>query len=226
MMQVSNIIKQIPFYTTLFLFSVLPFAYAAESLISPDFSLTPITRKIHVIYGPMSQPNKQNRGFRNNPVIIQTSKGVVVLDPGGSAYVGEMVAKKVKNVMNSPIVAVFNSHAHGDHWLGNEGIKRVYPQAVIYGHPKMIKRVAGNDGVFWLDLINKVTSNTSLGKIVVKPDKAVNHANIIKTGDTRFRIYHIGPAHTDNDIMIEIIEEKAIFMGDVVRNGLFGIMQA
>ena len=44
-------------------------------------------------------------------------------------------------------------------------------------------------------------------------------------GDTTFRIYHTGQAHTNNDIMVEIEGENTLFTGDVVRNGLLGIME-
>lgn len=191
-----------------------------------DYPLVPVTDKIYVIYGPFDLPNKNNHGFRNNPVIVLTSAGVVVFDPGGSAWAGEMVARKIKSVNQEPIVAVFNSHAHGDHWLGNEGIKRIYPDAVIYGHPVMKDRVGGADGDYWLSQIEKLTDGTAEGKRVVPPDRAVNHNDVIEIGDTRFRIYHTGPAHTDSDIMIEIVDQDALFTGDVVRNSLLGIMES
>jgi len=190
-----------------------------------DYTATRITDKIQVIYGPFDLPDKQNRGFRNNVVIVSTSKGMVILDPGGSAYAGERVAKTVKAMTAAPVVAVFNSHAHGDHWLGNEGIRRYFPQAVIYGHPTMKSKVEGSVGGFWLDSINQLTEGTADGKQVVAPDKTVNDGDEITIGDTVFRIYHTGAAHTDNDIMIEIVGEDTLFTGDVVRNGLLGIME-
>ena len=189
-----------------------------------NYTVTRITHNIQIIYGPFNLPDSKNRGFRNNVVIVSTSEGIVIIDPGGSAYAGEMVARKVKTLTQAPIVAVFNSHAHGDHWLGNEGIRRHYPNAVIYGHPIMKAKVEGADGVFWLETINRITEGTADGKRVVAPNQVVNEGDVIKIGDTTFRIYHTGAAHTDNDIMIEVLDENAIFMGDVVRNGMLGIM--
>ncbi len=192
---------------------------------SLDFPVTQITKNIHVIYGPFSLPDKKNRGFRNNPVIIFTSKGVVVCDPGGSASAGQMVVTKVKAMTDQPIVAVFDSHAHGDHWLGNEAIKDAYPDVVIYGHAKMKSKVNSGDGELWLDLINRLTKHTAYGTRVVGPDKTVAHGEIISIGDTTFRIHHTGTAHTKGDIMVEIVEEDALFMGDIVRNEFLGVME-
>ena len=191
-----------------------------------DYPLTRITDKIHVIYGPFELPNKGNRGFRNNVVIVLTSAGVVLLDPGGSAWAGEMVVDRIKSLTPDPVVAVFNSHAHGDHWLGNEGIRNAYPDSVIYGHPLMKDRVTGADGTFWLTQINSLTEGTAGGGRVVAPDRSVSDGDVVEIGDTRFRIHHTGPAHTDSDIMVEIVDQGTLFTGDVVRNGLLGIMES
>lgn len=190
-----------------------------------DYPLKQVTDKIQVIFGPMDLPDSQNRGFRNNVIIVSTSKGIVLMDPGGSAWAGEMIAKKIKSMSDTPVVAVFNSHVHGDHWLGNEGVKRHFPDAVIYGHPIMKARLEKNDGLFWLETINRVTDDTADGKQVIAPDRTVNDGDVISVGDTDFRIIHTGKAHTDTDIMIEIVGEAAIFTGDVVRDRFLGLME-
>ncbi|MEJ2455272.1 MAG: MBL fold metallo-hydrolase [Candidatus Thiodiazotropha sp.] len=191
-----------------------------------DYELTPVNDKIMVIYGPLELPDRHNRGFRNNAVIVKTSEGPVVFDPGGSAYAGEMIARTIKRAFDAPVIAVFNSHVHGDHWLGNEGIRRLFPTASIYAHPRMKRRLESGDGERWLTTINRVTEHTADGKLVVGPDHVVSDGDIITVGDTRFRILHYGASHTDNDIMIEVVGEDILFTGDVVRNGLLGIMEA
>lgn len=217
----------VPIVLTAWLSMSPPGGVAGETVVTGmDYPLTRITDKIHVIYGPLDVPNKNNHGFRNNPVIVLTSAGVVVCDPGGSAWAGEMIVRKIKSVSQEPVVAVFNSHAHGDHWLGNEGTKRAYPDAVIYGHPVMKDRVAGADGDYWLTQIEQLTEGTAGGKQVIPPDRTVNDGDVIEIGDTQFRVHHTGPAHTDNDIMIEIVDQNALFTGDVVRNALMGIMES
>lgn len=190
-----------------------------------DYPIKQITDKIQVIFGPMDLPDSNNRGFRNNVIIVHSSKGIVLMDPGGSAWSGDMVARKIKSMSGEPVVAVFNSHAHGDHWLGNEGIKRHFPDVVIYGHPKMKARLERNDGVTWLETINRLTDNLAEGKQVIAPDRIVNHGDMITVGDTEFRVIHTGSAHTDNDIMIEIVGEDALFTGDVVRDRFIGVME-
>lgn len=190
-----------------------------------DWPLERITDRIYAIYGPYDLPNPENRGFRNTTVIVLTSAGVVLFDPGGSAWAGERIVERVKTLTSQSIVAVFNSHAHGDHWLGNEGVRKSYPSSVIYGHPNMKARVEESDGTRWLELINRATEGRANGKTVIAPDKTVDDGDVIQIGDTAFRIHHTGPAHTDNDILIEIMGEDALFAGDVVRNRFLGMME-
>lgn len=197
---------------------------AADRAIVKDYPLTRITDKVYVIYGPLEEPDEKNQGFRNNPGIVLTSQGVVVIDPGGSQYTGEMVLKKIRTLTPAPVIAVFDTHHHGDHWLGNDAIKHAYPKVAIYAHSTMKTKLEGGEGERWLSIMNRVTRGASIGTRVAIPDKTVTHGDIVQFGDTRFRIYQTGTAHTDNDIVIEVVEEKVLFLGDVVRGNL-GLME-
>ncbi len=190
---------------------------AGELDIKKDYPVTRLSNNVYVIYGPNEEVSKQNQAFRNNPAIVTTSKGVVVIDPGSSVYTGEMVVKKVKTITKEPVVAVFNSHGHGDHWLGNDGIRRHFPNAVIYGHESMIEGIESGDGEMWIKAINKRSEGAIEGTKVVVPNEAVKDGDRIKIGNITFRVYGVGKAHSDGDIMLEIIEEKVFLSGDVLR---------
>lgn len=181
--------------------------------IQADFPLTKLTDRVYVIHGPNEQPNKANQGFMNNPGFVLTRKGVVVIDPGSSIQVGDMLLKQIATVTRDPVIAVFNTHIHGDHWLGNDAVRRAYPKAVIYAHPKMIEKSA-LEGANWLKNLLQLTDGGTRGTRVVLPDLAIDNEETLALGGMHFRIHHSGPAHTDGDIMIEAVEEKVLFMGD------------
>lgn len=194
----------------------------AGKAITKDYPLTQLTEKVYVIYGPNEEVRKENKGFRNNPVIVITREGVVVVDPGSSLYTGELVVRKVKQLTDKPIVAVFNTHAHGDHWLGNHGIRKHFPQATIYAHPKTKQSIETGGGETWIKAINKRTEGAIEGTKVIGPDKTVNGGDELKFGGVTFRVYHNGKAHTDNDIMLELVEERVFLFGDNLRIGNIG----
>ena len=181
--------------------------------IQADFPLVPLTKRVYVIHGPNEMPTKANQGFMNNPGFVLTSKGVVVIDPGSSVQVGDMLLKKIATVTKDPVIAVFNTHIHGDHWLGNDAIHRAYPRAVIYAHTKMIEKSV-SEGENWLKNLLQLTADGTRGTKAVIPNLGIDNEEILALGGLHFRIHHTGHAHTDGDIMIEVVEEKVMFMGD------------
>lgn len=194
----------------------------ASRAIKADYPVTKLTDRVYVIYGPLGEPSQENQGFRDNVIIAVTNEGVVVMDPGTSVYVGEMVLKKIAGVTDQPVVAVFNSHVHGDHWLGNQAFQAANPKLNIYAHANMINKAKQGEGDTWIQRLNDATGNAVTGTRPVIPNHAVKDSDEIKVGELTFRIYDTGPAHTDGDIMIEIVEEQVLFTGDIVREGTIG----
>jgi glyoxylase-like metal-dependent hydrolase (beta-lactamase superfamily II) len=181
-----------------------------------DYPFTQVAENTWVIHGPLEMPNVANQGFMNNPGIVITDAGIVVVDPGSSMQSGEMVLRMIKQVSEKPVVAVFNTHVHGDHWLGNQAIRAAYPDAPIYGHTEMLAMIEDGAGDTWVDLMDRLTEGATRGTEVVAPGHAVKHGDTIRIGNKTFRIHHYGQAHTLTDIMIEVEEDDVMFLGDNV----------
>lgn len=192
---------------------LLQAAYANGPAV-PDYPADKVAEDIYVIHGPLAFPDAKNQGFMNNPGIVITNQGVVIVDPGGTLQSGEMVLRVAKTISKQPVVAVFNTHVHGDHWLGNQAIKAAYPDAPIYGHPKMIAAIEDGAGAEWVDMMNTLTEGKSAGTEAVAPNTAVKDGDSIAIGNKTFRIHHTGHAHTLTDIMIEVPQASTVFLGD------------
>ncbi len=207
------------------LFALLPMLALAESTPAvPDYPSQKISRNGYMIEGPLGQPSPENQGFMNNPAFILTPEGVVVIDPGSSVQVGEMLLRQIRGVTEKPIIAVFNTHVHGDHWLANQAIKTAYPEAIIYGHRKMLDRVAKGEGEEWLKIMHNMTQGATEGTRVVAPGHPLEHNDLITLGGIQFRILHVARAHSDTDLMIEVASEDLLFLGDNLLNGRLGQM--
>lgn len=185
--------------------------------IRADYPVIKLSERVYVIYGPLEEPNTANQGFRNNVVMVVTSAGVVVMDVGTSVYAGNMVLEKIRSVTNKPVVAVFNSHVHGDHWLGNQAFKEANPNVDIYAHARMIELIKQGEGARRVAAMNAATDNAVVGTRPVAPTVAVTDGQVITVGDMKFHVHITGPGHSDSDIMIEIPQEKTLFTGDNVR---------
>lgn len=180
------------------------------------YPLKKIANNTYVIHGPLEYPNKKNKGFMNNPGFVVTKTGVVVIDPGSSVQVGRMVLKQIQTITKKPVTHVLNTHIHGDHWLGNHAFADAFPKAIIMAHPDMIKRAKAGAAKQWVSLMSKFTEGASDGTRAVIPGKMIDDKQIIKTGGIQFRIHAPKKAHSFTDIMIEVIEESVVFLGDNV----------
>lgn len=201
--------------STAFLFSSL---LVSTSLMAgqelPDYPAQKLTQHVYVVHGPTEVPNPENKGFMNNPVIVDTAAGIVVIDPGSSLYSGRMVLRQVRGISSKPVTHVFNSHIHGDHWLGNQAILDAYPKAKIYAHPKMIEQAKAGGGESWVKLMEQLTKGASAGTRPVYPTHALKDGQLIKTGGIRFRVYLGKHEHTKTDAMIEVVEDSVMVTGD------------
>lgn len=203
-------------------------AITAESVeqkgppLKDDYSAEKITAAVYVIHGPVADPNVENQGFMNNPAFVLTDAGVVVIDPGSSVQTGEMVVNKIREITDQPVVATFSSHIHGDHWLGNQAIRETWPEAKLYGHPNLIADVDAGEGLAWVDLMLRLTEGATRGTTVVAADIPIDNGDSISIGGKTFVIHHTGQAHTTSDIMVQVVEEDVLFLGDNAMNARLG----
>lgn len=179
-----------------------------------------VSKRIYVLHGLQQMPNARNRGLISNTGIVLTERGVVLVDSGGSYEIGRLIAERVKKLTNKPIIAVFNSHIHGDHWLGNAAIREAFPKVRIYAHRRAIERLNAGEAEYWRDVIQRMTKK-KMGSNIKSflPDAALEGGEKMTFGREHLRIHHPGHAHTDGDIMVEALEQRLLFTGDVVEYG-------
>lgn len=192
---------------------------AAEVRDHPAEQVAPRT---WVIHGPLGDPSVENQGFMNNPAFVVTDAGVVVVDPGSSVQAGRMVLRQIRKVTGLPVTHVLNTHVHGDHWLGNHALHDVFPDAQIMAHPLMIEAAHGGQAKRWLDLIDQLTQGFTRGTRAVIPTVPVVEDQQFSVGGVTFRILAPPKAHSGTDIMIHVVEEGVLFLGDNVMNGRLG----
>ena len=193
---------------------ILSLAVQAWDLPVGSFEFEDVADQVYVMHGPRSQPNPNNHGFMNNPGLIVGKSGLILIDPGSSLQVGHKILQEVAKVSEKPVIAVFNSHIHGDHWLGNQSVRQMYPDADIYAHARTISQAQGNEGATWLNLMSRLTAGQTEGTEIVTANKATEHGDLIVIDGEEFRIHSLLPSHTDTDIMIEHVGSGTIFTGD------------
>ncbi len=181
-----------------------------------DIPAQQLSAHVWMIFSPDGFPTPENRGMMSNVIFVVTTAGVVVIDSGASLQIGQMAIRMIRKVTDKPVVAVFNSHYHGDHWLGNHAFVKAYgKQLPIYALSSTMDKLKGAEGNLWRSLMERWTNQSTLGTEVVLPNTIVKPGQVIRIGDVSFRMHHYGTAHTPSDLCVEVVEDKLTAVGDI-----------
>ena len=184
-----------------------------------DHPLRQISKHVWIIFSPDGFPTPENQGMMCNITFVDTAKGLVVVDSGASVQIGEMAIRQIKKAFNKPVVAIINTHYHGDHWLGNHAYVDAYGDSLPrYAHPGTITAVQGVQGNLWRTLMEQWTNQATMGTKVMPPNQPLDHGAELKFGDVTLRIHHFGTVHTPSDLCVEVLEDKVMLIGDVAMD--------
>jgi glyoxylase-like metal-dependent hydrolase (beta-lactamase superfamily II) len=185
----------------------------------PDRPIMKLSDHVYMIKSPDGFPTPENQGLMSNVIFIRSQRGVVVVDSGASVQIGEMSIRQLKAVTQQPVVAIVNTHYHGDHWLGNQAFTEAYGAGLpIYAHAGARQAIEGAVGIFWRDAMQRWTKDATAGSLIVAPKTDINHGFELSLGDVTLRIHHYGQAHTPNDLCVEVIEDGVMCVGDVMMD--------
>ncbi len=183
-----------------------------------DHPLRQLSKHVWMIFSPDGFPTPENQGMMCNITFVDTPKGIVVVDSGASVQIGEMAIRQLTKTLKKPVVAIVNTHYHGDHWLGNDAFATAYKGVPIYAHPGTIKEVRGIQGNLWRTLLEQWTNQATAGTRVVPPTEPLEHGSELRFGDVTLRMHHYGKVHTPYDLSVEVVEDKLTCVGDVAMD--------
>ena len=149
----------------------------------------------------------------NNTGFLAGAGGVVAVDTCSTERRTRAFLDAIRSVSDRPVRALVNTHHHGDHTHGNYllrpaaviGHERCREQVLAFGHPSW-------EGVF---------SPVDFGDLEIEPPFLTFTDRLdLHVDDRRAELHYIGtPAHTTNDVVVWIPEQKVLFAGDLVFNG-------
>jgi len=184
-----------------------------------DRPLRQLSKHVWIIFSPDGFPTPENQGMMSNVTFVNTSTGIVVVDTGASVQIGEMAIRQLEQQFKKPVIAIINTHYHGDHWLGNHAyVDRFGDKLPIYAHPGTIEAIKGIQGNLWLTLIEKATNQASLGTRIVPPNTPLENGSELRFGDVTLRIHHYGTVHTPADLCVEVVGDGVTLVGDIAMD--------
>ena len=187
-------------------------AQAGAAIGVSNCSFQPVSNHVFVLFGSLARdcPGLGGRLPINVGAII-TNRGVVLVDPGPSPAVTARVLDRLRTVTPAPVIAVIDSHVHGPYWLGNGAVRAGFPDAPILAHPRMIERLQEGESDFWATTLDQPDPQQ-----VVLPDTPVRDGDVLAIGDVILKLHHLGHAHTDHDLLVEVQPDAVLFLGGLV----------
>ncbi len=206
-----------------FMFLIFSHAAAAEAIEhalpkSPnELQATLVAPDVYVIHGLQGGPNPRNLGWITNVGVVVSDEGLLMIDTGISKRHAERLITEIEKISDLPVIAVFNTHVHGDHWLGNQQIAERYPEAVFYAHENLVNKRSSGVGESWLSLLSEMTDGALDETVVHYPDSIVSPDQPLVFGDANVNFLSNSQAHTDSDIVLQIQQaagHSVVFLGD------------
>jgi glyoxylase-like metal-dependent hydrolase (beta-lactamase superfamily II) len=185
-----------------------------------DIVLTPKRVSEHVWFfqGASGAASTANKGFMSNAGFVVTGDGVVVFDALGTPALGRAMIAAIDAVTKAPIRRVIVSHYHADHIYGLQEFHRV--GAEIWTHRKAELYLASDLAVSRLaqrraELSPWINEQTRL----VPPDVWLDGDTDFRLGGLTFRLIFSGGAHSPEDLLMYVVEDRVLFAGDLIFAG-------
>ena len=185
-----------------------------------DIVLTPTRVSEHGWYfqGAAGMASAANRGFMSNAGFVVTADGVVVYDALGTPALGRAMIAAIRRVTAKPIRRIVISHYHADHYYGLQAFNG--SGADVWAHRAAKDYLSSGQAADRLaqrrmDLFPWVDETTA----IVVPDLWLEGDTDFKLGGLTFRVLHAEGAHTPEDVMLYVVEDRLLFAGDLLFTG-------
>ncbi|PKO42882.1 MAG: MBL fold metallo-hydrolase [Betaproteobacteria bacterium HGW-Betaproteobacteria-22] len=168
---------------------------------------------IYVHHGAHLDIDEGYQGDICNLSFVVGSKGVAVIDTGGSLKVGQQLREAIRKVTPLPVLYVINTHVHPDHIYGNAAFLADAPQFI--GHDKLANAMETRREQYQ-KLNARLLHEDAIGSELVKPTMVVKDKLTLDLGDRNLELTAHPVAHTNTDV--SIMENKAgtLFAGDLL----------
>ncbi len=172
----------------------------------------------YYVMGQSGVVSTGNEGFNSNAGFVVTNAGVVVFDALGTPALGRQLRRLIVQTTSQPIRRVIVSHYHSDHFYGLQAFEG--PGVEILAHDLVRDYLATHAGAARLEerrhsLAPWVNDETR----IVAPTRYIGDDTRFAMGGLHFRIVHVGPAHTPEDLMMMVEEDRVLYAGDLVFAG-------
>ncbi|MBT0961530.1 quinoprotein relay system zinc metallohydrolase 1 [Denitromonas iodatirespirans] len=195
------------------LLALLALIAAAGSAMAAGFDYHLAPRQIApgtwVLEGKQEDFTFANGGRIVNTAFVVTEAGVVVIDSGPSRQYGEQTVAAIARLTGQPIVKVWITHHHPDHFLGNQA----FPPATLSALAQTTTSIE-TEGKAFNENMYRLVGDAMRDTEVVLPTQSVAPGTV-DIGGHRFELLALD-GHTAGDLAVFDHRTGVLFAGDLV----------
>lgn len=192
---------------------ILLFVFSLFVMNAQAFTLENVGEGIYVHHGQHLDIDTGYQGDICNLGVIVGSKGIAVIDTGGSLKVGQQLREAIKKISDKPILYVINTHVHPDHIYGNSAFLQDTPTFV--GHQKLANAMQIRQDAY-KKLNEKYLGADAVGTEMIFPTMQIAGPTDINLGGRVLTINPYETAHTNTDITVLDQQTQTLFTGDLL----------
>lgn len=207
---------------TMLAFTLSLFVTASQADDAIRIEAVKVSPHVYYFQGQAGMASAANKGFMSNAGFVVTKDGVVAFDALATPVLGQAMIDAIGRVTKQPIRRVILSHYHADHFYGLQAFKAA--GAEVWAHEN--GRLALNSDALTERLAQRrvalapwVNEQTRL----VPADRWLNFDKqkdiTFDMGGMHFRVFNAAGTHSAEDLMLEVVEDKVLFAGDLYATG-------
>lgn len=191
---------------------------------APDNKPLPVYQladNTYFLYGNIATLDTDNRGWNGNAGFIVTEVGVVVIDSLGTPKLGKRFIATIRSLTDQPIRYLIITHNHPDHAYGAapfmdiEGVEVIAHKGIIdYNHSETLTTSVE----YRRELLGEDMAGFKPAKADIYIDSSPFSMKEIRLGNEIFRIYNTGKHHSHGDLVIHQVNQKVLWVSDLVFN--------
>ena len=192
---------------------ILPFVFFPALALSSPLTLEQVAPGVYVHHGEHKDINVGYGGDICNISFVIGTKGVAVIDTGGSPKTGARLREAIRSITPLPILYVINTHVHPDHGLGNAAFKQDHP--VFVGHTKLAELMTQRKEAYLRNQPQWVGADAT-GTELIPPTMPVAAASEIDLGERRLLLSPYPAAHSPADMSVLDTASNTLWTGDLL----------
>lgn len=148
---------------------------------------------------------------------IETDEGVVVFDGQWVLSQAEKALEEIQK-SNKPIIGIFVTHPHTDHFGGLGAFARAYPDAPIYASRTTLESISKDEQGFIEQRKKEFGDDFPAPDQVTLPDRIVRDGDEIRLGGLTFRVIDLPHNEAETTTLLYVPDHEVLFLGDLVSN--------